>query len=506
MRILCAMLKHETNTFSPIRADLARFQDWGLHFGADAARAYRDTAMPLAAYIKLAEAEGAEIVTPVAAEAMPSGPVTAEAYETLTGAILKAVEEGCDVALLDLHGAMVAETTDDGEGTLLRRIREIAPDLPIAVTCDLHCNLTRAMVENCTALIGYKTYPHTDMYEVAEIVGRTVLDAVKGLADPVMAWGQVPLLSQTLCQGTDDEPMRSIVARCRDWEREDGIRAATVFGGFALADIEDSGTSAIVIADRAANSDADALAETARNDLLARCWAARDAFIYKGRDLDAAVTVAKGYNDGPVILLDHADNCGSGATQDVMTVVAEVLRQNLQDVVVATVWDPAAVATMQAAGEGATVTLDLGGRTDMPSIDAVGQPLTVTGAVEKLCVGKFRVEGPMYTGVEIQCGPTALLRVATAGGGLVRIIVTSLHHEPWDAGVVRMVGIDPEKTRYILLKSRIHYRAGFGTLPRHTLTLDGDGVTTSDNTRLAYRKVRRPIYPLDPQTEWEAGQ
>ncbi len=494
MRILCAMLKHETNTFSPIVTDLARFEDWSLHYGAAAARAYRNTAMPLARYIHLAEEAGAEVITPLAAEAMPAGPVTREAYEHLCGTILTAVEAGCDMALLDLHGAMVSEGIPDGEGELLARIRRIAPDLPIAVTCDLHCNLTAAMVENCTALIGYKTYPHTDMAEVAEQVARIVLAAWRGDARPVMAWGQIPLLSQTLRQGTEDAPMNGLIATCRNWENTPGIGAATVFGGFALADIPDAGTSAVVIADQGDRT----LAEQARDGILAQAWAAREDFVYHGHDLKRAVARAKDYNAGPVILLDHADNCGSGATQDVMTVISEVLHQDLQDVIVAAVWDPVAVTRMQEAGAGASVTLDLGGRTDMPAIGATGHPLSVTGTVERLSDGRFTVEGPMYTGVEVHCGPTALLRVRR-----VRIIVTSRHHEPWDTGIFTMLGLDPVAAKYLLLKSRIHYRAGFGSLARHTLTLDGDGVTTSDNTRLAYQSVRRPIYPLDPDSVWE---
>lgn len=493
MRVLCAMLKHETNTFSPIPTDLARFEAWSLVYGAEAAAAYRDTAMPLARYMRLAEAEDAEIVVPVAAEAMPAGPVTDEAYERLNGAILDEVARGCDVALLDLHGAMVSQSEPDGEGALLRRIREIDPDLPIAVTCDLHCNLTADMVENATALIGYKTYPHVDMADVAEQVARLVFRAVKGEADPVMAWGRVPLLSQTLRQGTDDAPMRELIARCREWESREGIGAATVFGGFPMADIPDAGNSAVVIADRGDH----ALAEEARDDLLAQTWGARANFVHQAADLVKTVRFAKGLNEGPIILLDHADNCGSGATQDVMTVIGEVLRQRLDDVVVAAVWDPAAVARMRDAGEGATVSLDLGGKTHMPAIEAKGTPISVTGIVEKLTDGVFRVEGPMYTGVEARCGPTGLLRI-----GGTRIVVTSLHHEPWDTGIFSMMDIDPAKSRYILLKSRIHYRAGFGSLARHTLTLDGEGVTTSDNTRLSYRNLRRPIYPLDPEATW----
>ncbi|MEZ5665854.1 MAG: M81 family metallopeptidase [Alphaproteobacteria bacterium] len=494
MRVLIAMMKHETNTFSPVPTDLARFDDWGLFFGADAVAAYRGTGMPLSAYLDLAEAAGAEVVTPVAAEAMPSGPVHRDAYERLAGAILDALDNDIDVALLDLHGAMVAEHLDDGEGELLRRMRARRPGLPIAVTCDLHCNLTAAMVDNCTALIGYKTYPHTDMHAVAAQVGRIVLESVAGRCRPVMAWGRPPLLSQTLMQGTDDAPMRDLVALARAQEARPGVLAATVFGGFPHADIADAGNSAIVVADGDP-----ALAEAAAEELVQATWARRADFVYRARPLAPAVAAAKVVADGPVALLDHADNCGSGGTQDDMTVIGEVLRQGLEDVAVAAVWDPQAVEILRSVGEGARVALDLGGRTDMPSIGRAGRPLRVEGVVSRITDGSYRVEGPMYTGVTVHMGPTAVLDVA-ANGGSMRIVIVSRHHEPWDAGLFHSVGIEPSTTRYLLLKSRIHYRAGMGPLVRHTFTCDGNGVTTSDNAQLHYRKLRRPIFPLDPDT------
>ncbi len=151
MRLVIAMMKHETNTFSPIRTDWQRFLDWGAYLGDEARRAYEGTGMPMAAYIDLAKEIGAEIVTPVAAEAMPSGKVTKDAYERMSGAILEAVAQGCDAIMLDLHGAMVAETTPDGEGTLLERIRAIAPGLPIAVTCAPPSSATRpTRMSTCT--------------------------------------------------------------------------------------------------------------------------------------------------------------------------------------------------------------------------------------------------------------------------------------------------------------------------------------------------------------------
>ncbi len=486
MRLVIAMMKHETNTFSPVKTDWQRFRDWGAYLGPEARRAYEGTGMPIGAYLELAREIGAEVVTPVAAEAMPSGPVAAEAYELMSSAILDAVRQGCDAAMLDLHGAMVAATTPDGEGTLLERIRAVAPDLPIAVTCDLHANLTERMMRHSTALIGYKTYPHVDMYAVGEQVGRILLRAMKGEIRPVMGWARRPLLAQTLRMGTDDEPMKTLIALARA-EEERGMLAATVFGGFPLADFADAGMSAICVADGDA-----AAARAAAERLMDAAWQRRDELLYRPEPLAQAVARAKDLTEGPVLLLDHADNVGSGGTQDVMTVLREVMRQGLEDVAVAAIFDPEAVRKMAAAGVGATVALQLGGRTDMPAIDRRGEPLAVTGRVRTLSDGEWIVRGPMYTGVKVSMGPSAVLDT-----GSIQIVVVSRHHEPWDQGVFLSLGIDPKTKRYLLLKSRIHYRAGFASLARATITLDGEGVTTSDNDRLRFERVRRPIFPLD---------
>jgi len=495
MRVVTAMMKHETNTFSPVPTPWERFEAWSACFGEDVIRAYEPTNMTLSAYIHICRAEGAEIVSPIAAEAMPSGPVSADAYERMTAAILEAVAKGCDAIMLDLHGAMVAETTPDGEGTLLQRIREIAPTTPICVTCDLHCNLTQAMVENCDALIGYKTYPHTDMYEVGTTVGRILMRKVKGEASPVMAWGQAPVLSQTLRQGTVDEPFKTLIRMTEEAEAAGEVMAATVFGGFALADIHDAGISCVTVADGDK-----AAAQAVVDRLTGAFWQRRADHLYQHEPLEEAVARAKKIEEGPVILLDHADNTGSGGTQDVMTVIAEVIRQGLEDVAVGGVWDPEAVQQMMQAGVGATVTLQLGGRTDMPSIDREGEPLTVTGKVKVLSDGEWTVRGPMYHGLQVSMGPTAVLDT-----GDMQIVIVSRHHEPWDQGVFLSVGIDPRFKRYVLLKSRIHYRAGFAPIAKHTITLDGVGVTTSDNSLLQYRNVRRPIYPLDNINEPTPG-
>ena len=494
MRLLLAMMKHETNTFSPVVTDLARFRAWGMHEDAGVVTAYRGTNHPLAAFIDIADAAGATIVTPVAAEAMPSGLVQKEAYDYLCGRILDALREQgpFDGAMLDLHGAMVAEPDWDAEGGLLEAMREIAPELPIAVTFDMHGNITERVVRHCTVLNCYKSYPHTDMYDSGKACGEVFMRALRGEINPVMSYGALPLLAQTLRMGTADFPMRDMQQMTRDEEKNPDILLASVFGGFPMADIPQVGLSAIVVTDAQ-----QARADASRDRLLQFAWQHRADFLYQHEPLHQAVARAKTIMEQPIVLLDHADNVGSGGTSDSMVVIRAVIAQGLTDVAVGAVWDPDAVQLMMKAGVGATLTLDLGGKSNMPSIGAKGEPLRLTGIVRRLSDGEWTVRGPMYTGTKVTTGPTAVFE----SEGL-SIVVTSLHHEPWDAGIFTSVGIDPAHCRYLLLKSRIHYRAGFSTYEKARVTLDGVGVTTSDNSLLSYRQSNRPLYPVHPEAQW----
>jgi microcystin degradation protein MlrC len=486
MRVVIALLKHETNTFSPVPTPLSRFGNGGPAWGEDAFRAYKGTATPMGAFIDLAEAEGADIVTPVAAEAWPSGPVHDDAYARLTDSILAEVAKGCDCVLLDLHGAMVTESLEDGEGELLARVRALAPHVPVGVALDLHGNLSQKIVGNATAIAGFKTYPHVDMYETGDHVGRITLRALKGLSRPTMVWGNRPMLPHVMRMGTDEAPMRDLVEAARGFE-EDGALAVSVFGGFPHADIHDAGISVVTVTE-----DDRASAETICNGLLDVAWNRREEFVYHAEPLVRSVARARDLADGPVLLLDHSDNCGSGGTQDVTTVLAEIMRQGLKDVVAFAIHDPASVARLIEAGVGADVTLDVGGKLPMPAIGLIGKPLTVTGKVRVITDGEYTIRGPMYTGVRVGMGRTVVLDT-----GDVEIVLIERHHEPWDLGCLLSLGIDPAAKKYIMLKSRIHYRAGFQPIARHIVECAGKGVTTSDYSRLRFDRVRRPIFPLN---------
>ncbi len=489
MRLVIAMMKHETNTFSPVPTPLERFGGRGVHFGASAIEAFKGTNTPFAAFLDQARALKADVVTPLAADAPPSGPVDAKAYQRFTDAICEAVDKGCDACLLDLHGAMVAESTDDGEGTLLARVRALKPGLPIAVALDLHANMTDAMVDNCTAIVGYKTYPHVDMYAAGEHAGRIVLDAMAGKCRPVMVWGNRPMMPHTLRMGTYVAPMKDLIDMAVAAEAE-GLLAVTVFGGFPLADIANAGLSVVTIADGDR-----ARAEAARDRILDEAWKRREAFVYRSEPLAESVARAKRLADGPILLIDHADNCASGGTQDTVAVLREILRQGLEDVAVFAICDARAVAEMIKAGIGAELTVKLGGKVAMPAIGRQGEPIEVTGRVRAITDGRFKVRGPMATGTISNMGRTVVFDTGT-----IEIVVTERNSEPFDLGSFRSVGIEPTERRYLMLKSRIHYRAGFAPIAKHIVECDGVGVTSSDMSLFKFRKVRRPVYPLDEDT------
>lgn len=490
MKIVIAQLQHETNTFSPAPTPWEAFGNDGPFLGRAAYDATKGTRVPMAAFLDLAESAGAEVVTPVAAWANPSGPVDGNAYDRICTLICDAVAQGCDAVFLDLHGAMVvADRTDDGEGTLLEKIRAIAPRVPIAVSLDLHANVTERMVCNCNVIAGYKTYPHVDQYEAGHLAGSVLLRMLEGKVNPVMAWGNRPLLAHTLRENTDERPMQDFVQAARKAEAN-GLLAATAFGGFQQADIHDAGISVVTVAD-----DNREQAQRACEAILDVAWQQKEDFIYHGEPLEQALTRAMQMAEqggGPILLLDHADNCASGATQDTMYVLREALQLGLTDIGVGPVRDPQAVAKMVEAGVGARLTLKVGGRMDMPAIKRKGEPLELTGVVRAITDGEYTITGPQFHGMRCYMGRTAVLDT-----GAAEIVVTEKNQEPWDRGVFTSVGIDPTRKRFLLLKSRMYFRPVFLPIAKGMVFCDSIGVGSSDWTQFEYKKLRRPIYPLD---------
>jgi microcystin degradation protein MlrC len=488
MKILIARMNHETNTFSPVATPLEAFGRAGPCYGEDAYRENAGMRTAMSAFIDAAQREGAEIVTPISASANPSGRVAAAAYDAICASIVDAAA-GCDAVMLDLHGAMVAENSPDGEGDLLERMRRALPDAPIAVSLDLHANVTQKMIDNADVITSFKTYPHVDMYESGEHAARLLVDLIHGKAKPVIAWAQPPLLTHTLKSATAAGAMKRAVDAARAAESEEGVLAVSVLSGFSLADIEAPCISVVVVA----NDDRERAQQVA--DRIAQSiWHERDEFVYRSAPL--AQSIAEGAalardTDKPVLLLDHGDNCMSGGTCDTTDAFEEALAQGLDGIVVGPLCDPQAVAALFDAGLGATVTVGIGNK--LASVASRGKPpYEATGIVRALTDGEYIISGPTYTGQRAYMGRAAVIETPSA-----RILVTERTHEPWDLGVFESVGIDPRKARFLILKSRMYCRPVFVPIAGGLVECDSRGVTSSDYGLFSFRHLKRPVYPLD---------
>lgn len=488
MKVLIARMNHETNTFSPVPTPLSSFGPQGPTYGADALAANLGKRTAMSAFIDLAHQHGADMVTPIDATAYPSGPVEGSAYQHICDTII-AGAPGCDAVLLDLHGAMVAETTEDGEGDLLERVRACLPGVPIAVALDLHGNVTPKMIQNADVIVSFKTYPHVDMYETGEHAGRLLFAQLAGKTRPVVAWRRLPLVSHTLRSATEARAMHDAVQAARAAEAE-GLLAVSVLAGFGLADIPFPCVSVVAVADGDP-----ARAQQAADAVAAQIWRDRQGFCYQSEPLSLSLSRARELAQSasrPILLLDHGDNCMSGGTCDTMGVLSAALEQGLEGILAGLYCDPEAVAQLHAAGVGAQVTLPIGNKRSLAHIGRNTPPVMLQGAVQALSDGWYTITGPTYTGQRACMGRSAVLDIGTA-----RLVLTERTHEPWDLGVFESLNQDPRKARYLLLKSRMYCRPVFVPISDGLVECDSPGATSADWTLFPFQRRMRPLYPLE---------
>jgi microcystin degradation protein MlrC len=496
MKILVARLNHETNTFSPIPTPLESFGDQGPLYGQEAYATSKNTRTGIAAFIDVLEEAGHEVVVACSAMANPSGAVSAQAYTHLCDTIVAAAE-GCEAVALDLHGAMVAQNSDDGEGDLLERIRGVLPHAPIAVSFDLHGKMTHKIIQNSDIVISFKTYPHVDMYETGAHAARLLVDMIDKRIKPTLAWRRLPLILNTLCSRTDIGPMHEAIELARAAQSQ-GMLAASVLAGFPLADIAAPCLSVVVVSD----NDPEA-ADRAAQKIAEFIWSKRSEFVYQSEPLASSIARAKvlaiepGSGPGPVLLLDHGDNCMSGGTCDDMNVLHEALKQGLEDILVGPICDPEAVQTLIDAGLNANVTLAVGDKVPLTQLGVTNPVRPLTGVVSAISDGQYIVSGPTYTGQRIHMGRTVCLETAQA-----KVLITETPQEHWDLGIFSHIGIDASQHRFVLLKSRMYCRPVFVPISKALVECDGGGVTGADHNRFPYKKLTRPVYPFDPHTDW----
>jgi microcystin degradation protein MlrC len=498
MRIAVGMISHETNTFSPIPTTLESFAEEriGLLEGPNVVQTLTGTKTGIGGFLEVGENEGWTMVGTVAASATPSANVEADAYDTLKGKMLERLEsEGpFDGVLLHLHGAMLAKNAPDAEGDLCHAVRDvIGPDVPLFVELDLHGNITPDFCDVVDAVFAYNTNPHIDNWERGVEAAECMARHLKGeLPRPTVVISKPPMLPPTINMRTAEGPMQRILAKGWEWEEKPEIIDVSVFGGFPYADFDLAGASILVT-----TTDDQIGAECAR-ELGQFAWDIRDEFLKTISPVSDAVSqaiTAIAQDPGkPVALADVADNPGGGGSGDTPELLRELVNRGVAGAV-ACMWDPETVQAARQIGLGNSGTFRIGGK----ATSAYGEPVEVTGVVAYLSDGQFTGKGPVVRGQPVDCGPTARIDV-----GDLKIVVTSIRHAANDQGYFRVAGVDPETESMLMIKSRGHFRADFEPICHSIIEVDAPGAANPMLDRYEFKNVRRPIWPLDPDTEWAA--
>ena len=502
-RVLTAEFVHESNTFKRGSTGLETFRAETLDLGEEAVRRFGDVNAEIAGFLDAGREAGWSVRHVVSAHATPGARVSKEAFDHIAGLITRAAEEekgALDGILLGLHGAMVPDFCEDGEGELLRRLRAIVgPDVPIAVTLDLHAIATQAMADLAQIYVSYKTYPHVDMRDTGRHAGRLLDAAMRGETRPETLLIKIPVLDEANAGRTDVAGTAALYERAAAHEREPGILAVSINAAFAEADVEEAGATVLVTFDRAAGGARERAGEIAA-DIARTIWDGRDNVSNVFLTPEEAAAIARDFasDAGPLVIADYADNPGAGAYGDATALLKALLDAGVSGGAMAPMIDPEAAAELHRHAVGDTVTLPVGGKVD-PSFG--GGPLVLTGEIIHLSEGTYTGDGPILGGITHTFGPTAVFRVAG-----IDILVVTLPGQMLDLQQVKTFGIEPAALRFLVVKSMQHFRAAFEPVAARVIVCDTGALATPRAELRPYTRVRRPIWPLDRAFDWQPAR
>jgi microcystin degradation protein MlrC len=499
--VLTAELLHETNTFCLLPTTLEAFKQRGLLYGDEAIAARKDNNTELAGFLEAAKVHDWRVVHVLSAHAQPGGLVTRDAFNQLAEPIIAAAlgyKDELNGILLGLHGAMVTDFCEDGEGELLQRLRAaIGHQMPIAITLDPHANVSRSMCDQANIIVAFKTYPHTDMRAAGNHAGNILQRAMAGEISPRTLRVNRPMLEEVNGGRTDIGPMIDRLEQARAYEQQPNVFAVSVNGGFANADITEVGPSVLITC----QGDMAQHAQFAGH-LADDIWNRRHEHLNQFHTVAEAALMCKNYatqapsKSKPIVVADYSDNPGGGAYGDSTSLLAALLAAGVQEACFAPMVDPATVLQLQQHQIGDTVHIQLGGKTD-PRFG--GSPLALSVCLVLLSDGDYVGSGAMLGGLKRSWGPCAVIQVEG-----VEILVVSQRAQILDLMQLQAFGIDPIAKKIVAIKSMQHFRAAFEPIAGEVIVCDSGALCTLDYRLLPFVKVPRPLFPLDQEIDISA--
>ncbi|MFT5259897.1 MAG: microcystin degradation protein MlrC [Saprospiraceae bacterium] len=488
-KIAVAGWQHETNTFATIKADLNAFEradEWPpLSTGAAIFETVAGIHLPINGAIDTLRDLNHDIVPLLWCSATPCAHVTEHAFETIMAQLLTEVELALplDGLYLDLHGAMVCEHLEDGEGAILERLRAlVGDDLPIAVSLDLHANVTATMVEHASIIDIFRTYPHIDMGETGSRTAEHLHQLVENQQPLYKAYRQLDFLIPLNWGCTLIQPTQSIYEHLPSLVNPQTPCVAFACG-FHLSDIYDVGPSVVAYGHSQAKADAAAdallqLAHSHETDFGGKIWPADQGVI------QALKLVQSNQGKGPIILADTQDNPGGGGPGDTTGLLQAMVNADLTDALLGVINDSITASQAHALGIGASFDTLLGEQAGLPGHKPYATAVKVLG----LSDGSFTATGPMYKGARIQIGLCALLEISG-----VMVVVSSHAIQVADQEVFKHIGVDSATKSIVALKSSVHFRNDFTEMASHILIVAAPGPVYADPAALHFENIRPTV-------------
>jgi len=480
-----AGLRHETVTFWPGYTDLDEFERVALH-GDQVIKSRRGTNTAIGGFIDVCEKAGVELFPVCEVPGGATATVRDRVYDFYVGEMKREfskVADEIDGILLALHGAMVTESLQDTETHIIREIRRvIGYEKPIMVTLDLHGNLDPSILEEATAVFGYQSSPHVDMGETGRRAARTMLATLNEEIKPVTSMIKPGLVVPSVFSATTVSPAKDIIARLHEWEKHPGVVDISVLFGFAWSDVHQIGMSTVAVTD-----DDPELAEMIASDLAQLAWENREALtggksLYSVKEGVRLAIKKEKRASKPIIILDHADRTG-----DTTFVLRELIAQEAKNAAVPCFVDPNAVKLCQEAGVGSNVELKIGGSTGWRD----GGPLRVRGKVLWVGEGRYICSGPMWKGLEINLGPTAIIRAEGVWIQLITFKHSLINEDPFTKFGYKASDFD-----IIVTKSKTHFRAVYEKVGEEIIIVDAPGQCPADLSVFNYKNAPPGVYPI----------
>jgi microcystin degradation protein MlrC len=495
MRVALGCFTHESNSFSPVPGSWEHFSANEILEGDAIVEANAGRRTEEGGILAAARRLGIEIVPLLSARAFASaGPIEKGVFEEIRDRLLAAFARNSrvDGVLLVLHGAMLADGYDDATGEILRGFRsEMGAERPLVATLDLHANVTQRMVDEATALVGFHTAPHVDLFETGERAMELLHGASAGFFRPTVGFAKIPMILPGENGRTTEGPYAEVMAMVKRLERQPGILHACAYSVQPWLDIADVGCSVVVIADGDQS-----VARVEARRIADEFWLRREAFEVKLTPVKEAVGTALASDRHPFVIADSGDAPSSGAPGESTVILREILEVNPGKDCYLNIVDPLAVKKMVQAGVGQELATHAGGAYSRH----LYSPVEIRGKVIHLSDGTFSQKGPAGTGIVLHRGPTGVLAI-----GHIFLVIMSRPTLQWDPELYRSVGLEPRDAQIVVVKSPAAFRAAYAPFAAEILIADAGGVCSPNLKSLPYKQIRRPIFPLDDMVNWRSG-